>query len=127
MGKADRKRWDGNVKSMEIISKPINEITYEEVEFLKENYTSTGGILPNSSANGAFHTPSVVAKFIWDVLKDRLPNKSRILEPSVGSGVFLEHAPKDAEITVFPFIVWCNKSRINNGRKKSTNSRVRYY
>ncbi|MGN8648367.1 HsdM family class I SAM-dependent methyltransferase [Gracilibacillus sp. HCP3S3_G5_1] len=99
MGKADRKRWDGNVKSMEIISKSKDEITQDDLDFLKENYTSSGGLLPNSFANGAFHTPPAVAKFIWDALRDKLPQNPKVLEPSCGSGVFLEHAPEDAEIT----------------------------
>ncbi|WP_373892790.1 class I SAM-dependent DNA methyltransferase [Virgibacillus sp. CBA3643] len=99
MGKADRKRWDGNVKSLEIINKSKNDITKEDMQFLKENYTSSGGLLPNSFANGAFHTPPAVAKFIWDVLKPRLPEKAKILEPSAGSGVFLEHSPEDSKVT----------------------------
>lgn len=99
MGKADRKRWEGNVKSLEIIAKPREDITDEDVEFLRQNYTSVGGLLPNAFSGGAFFTPTHVAKFIWQVLEPRLPANARILEPSVGSGVFLEHAPPDANIT----------------------------
>ncbi len=99
MGKADRKRWEGNVKSMEIIAKPREQITEGDVEFLRQNYTSAGGLLPNAFSGGAFFTPTHVAKFIWEVLAPRLPNQPKVLEPSVGSGVFLEHAPADAEIT----------------------------
>lgn len=99
IGKADRKRWEGNVKSMEIIAKPTEQITESDVNFLRQNYTSAGGLLPNAFSGGAFFTPTHVAKFVWDVLKPKLPEKPRILEPSVGSGVFLEHAPSDAEIT----------------------------
>lgn len=99
MGKADRKRWEGNVKSMEIIAKPHDQITKEDVEFLRQNYTSAGGLLPNAFSGGAFFTPTHVAKFIWQTLAPRLPKQSKVLEPSVGSGVFLEHAPSDAEIT----------------------------
>jgi predicted RNA methylase len=99
MGKADRKRWEGNVKSMEIIAKPREQITEADVDFLRQNYTSAGGLLPNAFSGGAFFTPTHVAKFIWQVLAPRLPEKPKILEPSVGSGVFLEHAPSDADIT----------------------------
>jgi predicted RNA methylase len=99
MGKADRKRWEGNVKSMEIIAKPREDITEEDVDFLRQNYTSAGGLLPNAFSGGAFFTPTHVAKFIWQVMAPRLPANSKVLEPSVGSGVFLEHAPPDAEIT----------------------------
>jgi len=100
MGKASRARWEGNVKSMEIIAKPREQVTSEDIAFLRENYTSAGGLLPNAFAGGAFFTPTHVAKFIWDVLKAKgLSNSPRVLEPSVGAGVFLEHAPVDADIT----------------------------
>ncbi|MEK4910580.1 HsdM family class I SAM-dependent methyltransferase [Niallia sp. FSL M8-0099] len=99
MGKADRKRWEGNVKSMEIIAKDRADITADDIEFLRQNYTSAGGLLPNAFSGGAFFTPTHVAKFIWDILTPRLPKQARVLEPSVGSGVFLEHAPTEAEIT----------------------------
>lgn len=100
MGKASRARWEGNVNSMEIIAKDRDKITQEDIDFLRENYTSTGGLLPNAFAGGAFYTPTHVAKFMWDVLKAKgLPANAKVLEPSVGSGVFLEHAPDDAVIT----------------------------
>jgi type I restriction-modification system DNA methylase subunit len=99
MGKADRKRWVGNVKSMEIIAKPHEDITEEDVEFLRQNYTSAGGLLPNAFSGGAFFTPTHVAKFLWQVLSPRLPAEPKVLEPSVGSGVFLEHTPSDAQVT----------------------------
>jgi len=84
---------------MEIIAKDSDKITAEDIEFLRQNYTSAGGLLPNAFSGGAFFTPTHVAKFIWDVLAPKLPDKPKILEPSVGSGVFLEHAPEDAEVT----------------------------
>lgn len=99
MGKADRKRWEGNVKSMEIIAKDRADITAEDIDFLRQNYTSAGGLLPNAFSGGAFFTPTHVARFIWQVLSPRLPQSPCVLEPSVGSGVFFEHAPPDAEIT----------------------------
>ncbi|WP_353856854.1 N-6 DNA methylase [Bacillus sp. Bos-x628] len=99
MGKAGRKRWDGNVKSMEILAKPIDDITTEEVDFLRNNYTSSGGLIPNAYSRGAIFTPPNVSKFMWDVLASKLPKNPRVLEPSAGAGVFLEHAPKSASIT----------------------------
>lgn len=99
MGKTQRARWQANVKSMEIVSKPREQITDEDIRFLRENYTSVGGLLPKGFNGGAFFTPTHVAKFMWDILKPRLPEAPKVLEPSVGSGVFLEHAPADAEIT----------------------------
>nr|MDF9458048.1 N-6 DNA methylase [Bacillus pumilus] len=44
-------------------------------------------------------TPTNVSKFMWDVLASKLPKNPRVLEPSAGAGVFLEHAPKRASIT----------------------------
>lgn len=99
MGKAERKRWVANVKAMEIVAKDRSEITDEDIRFLRENYTSTGGLLPKGFNGGAFFTPTHVAKFMWAVLKPRLPKAPKVLEPAAGAGVFLEHAPADAEIT----------------------------
>ncbi|MEK4360838.1 N-6 DNA methylase [Paenibacillus sp. FSL M7-1455] len=102
MGKADRKRWDGNVRSMAIVAKPRDEITEAEIQFLRENYTSAGGLLPNAYAGGAFFTPTHVARFIVEALRGLsggIASGSRWLEPSCGSGVFIEHIPDDAEIT----------------------------
>ncbi|MEK5178506.1 N-6 DNA methylase [Paenibacillus odorifer] len=103
MGKASRARWDGNVRSMAIVAKPRADITEEDVQFLRDNYTSTGGLLPNAYAGGAFYTPPHVARFITEALRGLCGGSfmpgSRFLEPSAGSGVFIEHLPQDAEIT----------------------------
>ncbi|RAU96825.1 class I SAM-dependent DNA methyltransferase [Paenibacillus sp. YN15] len=103
MGKAERSRWDGNVRSMAIIAKPDAEITAEDLAFLRDNYTSTGGLLPNAYAGGAFYTPTHVARFIVEALRGlcggEFPPGSRWLEPSCGSGVFLEHIPESSEVT----------------------------
>ncbi len=84
---------------MEIAGKEPADITAEEIEFLKESYTSMGGLLPKGFNGGAFFTPTHVAEFIWRVLAPLLPEKPKVLEPSVGSGIFLEHAPADSDIT----------------------------
>ncbi|MBX6361808.1 MAG: N-6 DNA methylase [Acidobacterium ailaaui] len=84
---------------MEIIAKPRDQITADDITFLRENYTSSGGLLPNAFSGGAFFTPPHVARFMWQILTPRLPANPRVLEPSVGSGVFLEHAPEGSEIT----------------------------
>lgn len=102
MGKADRKRWDGNVRSMAIIAKPDAEITDDDRAFLRENYTSAGGLLPNAYSGGAFFTPTHVARFIVEALRGLSGGFSAgqtWLEPSCGSGVFLEYTPADAEVT----------------------------
>jgi hypothetical protein len=84
---------------MEIVAKQREDITPEDVDFLRDSYTSMGGLLPKGFNGGAFFTPTHVAKFMWQVLSTRLPANPRVLEPSVGSGVFLEHAPEGSEIT----------------------------
>ncbi|ATO51015.1 N-6 DNA methylase [Brevibacillus laterosporus] len=102
MGKADRKRWEGNVRSMAIVAKPPEEITEEDVQFLRESYTSAGGLLPNAFSGGAFFTPTHVARFMVETiagLSGGLTAGTCVLEPSAGSGVFLEHIPPDCEVT----------------------------
>ncbi|QDX93618.1 hypothetical protein EEL30_15730 [Brevibacillus laterosporus] len=102
MGKADRKRWDGNVRSMAIVTKALEDITEDDVQFLRDNYTSAGGLLPNACSGGAFFTPAHVARFMVEAiagLSGEFTSGTRVLEPSAGSGVFLEHIPIDCEIT----------------------------
>lgn len=87
---------------MAIIAKPDAEITEEDLRFLRENYTSAGGLLPNAYSGGAFFTPTHVARFIVEALRGLCGGFTpgmRFLEPSCGSGVFLEHMPDDAEVT----------------------------
>lgn len=87
---------------MAIVAKPRDEITAEDTAYLRENYTSAGGLLPNAYAGGAFFTPTHVARFIVEALRGLsggIAPGSRWLEPSCGSGVFIEHIPDDAEIT----------------------------
>lgn len=88
---------------MAIIAKPHEDISAEDLAFLRENYTSTGGLLPNAYAGGAFYTPTHVARFIVEALRGlnggSFAPGTRFLEPSAGSGVFIEHLPEDAEIT----------------------------
>lgn len=87
---------------MEIIAKPDEEITPEDIDFLRQNYTSAGGLIPNAYSGGAFFTPTHVSRFIIEALRGLsggFVSGTRFLEPGCGSGVFLEHLPEDAEIT----------------------------
>lgn len=97
MGKAERGRWRDNLKAMEIVAKSNDEITQEDIDFLRDNYTGAGGLLPKFMNLGQFFTPPHVAKFIVQALK--IPPGARILEPSCGAGAFIEHLPTDCEIT----------------------------
>lgn len=87
---------------MAIVAKEAADITADDIAFLRENYTSAGGLIPNAYSGGAFFTPTHVARFIIEALRGlcgEFPPGARFLEPSCGSGVFLEHMPADAEIT----------------------------
>ncbi|MDT2249789.1 N-6 DNA methylase, partial [Paenibacillus larvae] len=87
---------------MEIVAKNPEDVTPEDIDFLRQNYTSMGGLLPKGFNGGAFFTPTHVARFMARVIRnlyEGFPENMRVLEPSVGSGVFLEHLPPDAEIT----------------------------
>ncbi|WP_040932662.1 HsdM family class I SAM-dependent methyltransferase [Paenibacillus larvae] len=87
---------------MEIVAKNPEDVTPEDIDFLRQNYTSMGGLLPKGFNGGAFFTPTHVARFMAGVIRnlyEGFPENMRVLEPSVGSGVFLEHLPPDAEIT----------------------------
>ncbi|NHN31150.1 HsdM family class I SAM-dependent methyltransferase [Paenibacillus agricola] len=88
---------------MAIIGKDRADITEEDVEFLRANYTSAGGLIPNAYSGGAFFTPTHVARFIVEALRGlsggSFAEGARFLEPSCGSGVFLEHLPEDGEVT----------------------------
>ncbi|MED4841544.1 N-6 DNA methylase [Weizmannia sp. CD-2023] len=100
MGKEQRKRWQDNERAIEITKKPREEVTKEDIQFLKESYTSVGGLLPKGFNGGAFFTPTHVAKFLVEFLGiPEKPAGTRILEPSVGGGVFLEGIPENHEIT----------------------------
>lgn len=88
---------------MAIIAKDPADITADDLAFLRENYTSMGGLVPGAYSGGAFFTPTHVARFIVEALRglsggDFAPD-ARFLEPSCGSGVFLEYFPSDAEVT----------------------------
>lgn len=97
MGRRERKRWRDNEKAIEIIRKPKEQITEEDIKFLKENYTSYGGLLPKEYTRGAFFTPPHVAKFICQFLN--IKEGSKVLEPAAGAGAFLEFVPKSCETT----------------------------
>jgi hypothetical protein len=100
MGKVQRQRWQDNERAIAITKKTRDEITLEDIRFLKESYTSVGGLLPKGYNGGAFFTPTHVAKFLVQFLGiHKQPAGTKILEPSVGSGVFLEHIPESHEIT----------------------------
>jgi type I restriction-modification system DNA methylase subunit len=97
MGRKERQRWRDNEKAQDIVQKPSGNITEEDIEFLKESYTSVGGLIPSEYTRGAFFTPTHVAKFICKYLN--VNKDSKVLEPSAGAGVFLEYIPESCETT----------------------------
>jgi hypothetical protein len=97
VGREQRNRWKANMKCMEIVKKNPEEITDEDIQYLKDFFTSKGGLVPKGYHGGAFFTPTHLAKFMVEILN--IPEDSKILEPSCGSGVFFDYLPKNAEIT----------------------------
>jgi hypothetical protein len=48
VGRAQRNRWKANMKCMEIVKKNPEEITDEDIQYLKDFFTSKGGLVPKS-------------------------------------------------------------------------------
>lgn len=102
MGRKERKRYDDNTKVREIIEKENDNITIEEIEFIKEAYTGVGGLNPSGWNNGQFFTPSVVTKFLVDFMGIR---SGRVLEPSCGGGAFIAALPEECSITGVEYMI----------------------
>ena len=98
MNADERKRVLKNRDCMAIIHKPIEDITEEEKELLRDNYTGYGSFL-GVDGLAQFYTPDMVSEFIGKYINDKLPDNAKILEPSAGSGNLLKYIRKDANIT----------------------------
>ncbi|MCX6724256.1 MAG: helicase-related protein [Candidatus Staskawiczbacteria bacterium] len=79
----------------------------EEQKNLLSQYSGSGG-LEEAGANNRglldeYFTPQKVVSFIWSKLKDRLPilGDYTIVEPSVGTGNFIDEAPEGTNIEAF--------------------------
>lgn len=98
MNSDERKRVIKNKKCISIIYKPIEQITEEERQLLKENYSGYGSVL-GVDGLAQFFTPDCVSKFIADYINPKLPPNAKILEPSAGAGSLLKYIKEDTNIT----------------------------
>lgn len=98
MNSDERKRVLKNKECISIIHKPMDQITDEEKQLLKENYSGYGSVL-GIDGLAQFFTPSCLSKFIADYINPKLPPNAKILEPSAGAGSLLKYIKEDANIT----------------------------
>ena len=94
MGRKERKRYEDNERVKELLKK--EELTAEEIDYMKKAYTGSGGLVSGIWNNGQFFTPEVVTKFTIDMLGI---TGGRVLEPSCGAGAFLNVLPEECEVT----------------------------
>ena len=97
MNSDERKRVIKNKECISIIHKPIEQITEEEKELLKENYSGYSSMGVDGLAS--FYTPDCVSKFIADYINPKLPPNAKVLEPSAGAGSLLKYIKEDTNIT----------------------------
>lgn len=77
----------------------------DEVKSFLKKYAGAGG-LEKQGAEGKgllseYYTPDNVVKKMWDLTSQYInPDGAKVLEPSVGIGRFLEHAPKGTSFDV---------------------------
>ena len=93
-------RMGMNARVDEIIAKPVEDVTDEDRETLRQ-YTGIGGL--GSSEKGAidqFYTPYETIRTIFKALKSAGVKLDNVLEPSAGSGSFLGNLPEANWTTV---------------------------
>ncbi|CEH28285.1 hypothetical protein AM501_24085 [Aneurinibacillus migulanus] len=93
MGRKERKRIVDNQAALALLDK--EHLTNEDITFLKQSFSGIGGLTAGGWNNGQFFTPQNVAKFVVEMLDI---TGGRVLEPSCGSGAFIEHLPVTTEI-----------------------------
>lgn len=100
MGRTERKRWADNERVSALLEESEKRnLTAEELAEIRARYTGQGGLVSNRWDNGQFFTPSVVTKFVVDLLGIHEDSQLDILEPSCGGGAFLEHLPFASNVT----------------------------
>jgi len=96
--KTKGKRKSDNELALEIVQRALSAgrgLTDEEAIQVAK-YSGKGGI---SGDLNQYYTRTDVADAMWDVMGAYLPEHERVLEPSCGSGVFLQTAPKGTKVT----------------------------
>lgn len=91
--KAERKRL--NARAAELLREKKTRFTAEDLVELA-NYTGQGGV--GDSLN-EFYTPAAVASAMWQMLSNAGFAGGTVLEPCVGTGVFLHTAPAGVRAT----------------------------
>lgn len=100
MGRAERKRWADNDRVCELLEESDRRnLTAEELAEIRARYTGQGGLVASRWDNGQYFTPSLVTKFVIDLLGIHEESELNILEPSCGGGAFLEHLPFASNVT----------------------------
>jgi type I restriction enzyme M protein len=93
MGRAERKRWNGNERVRDLLKESESrDLSPDEIEEVRMSYTGGGGL---HDTFGQFFTPSVVTNFIIDLLGI---TDGTVLEPSCGAGAFLEALPAECHV-----------------------------
>lgn len=97
-----KKRIDLNAKVRELLnSKTDKEMTAEDKALLRQ-YTGRGNLGGDSLEDinlTEFYTLTGVTEFIWSSLRKLGFSGGRVLEPSSGTGAFLESAPHDSLVS----------------------------
>jgi hypothetical protein len=92
------KRRDINNKAVEILQKPVEDVTEDDKEILRQ-YTGAGGLSAKDSADkgdaifNQHYTDYTTIREIYRAIDESGLKPKRILEPSVGSGNFVGHKP----------------------------------
>lgn len=87
----------------------INQSAGNGVPILNPNTDGTfedGGIVNEGSSTGTgslyeYFTPELVTKKMWQIIYENGFIQGNILEPALGSGRLLKHAPKNCNLTAF--------------------------
>jgi len=92
----ERNRWKNNDRVSTLLKEAeTRTLLPSEIEEIRAGYTGYGGLYDSF---GQFFTPSVVTRFIVDLLGI---NGGHVLEPSCGAGAFLEALPPSCEVEGF--------------------------
>lgn len=94
------------IESLIAYRKQAGDFVFSDSEKeLIAQYTGNGGMNnANASANATlteFYTPDYICELMWKLAFHYGYNGGSVLEPSVGTGRFLKHAPTNAKIEAF--------------------------
>ncbi|MDR0386789.1 MAG: N-6 DNA methylase [Treponema sp.] len=95
------KRNDFNRTALALLEKPSASLTRVEWNFIR-SYSGWGGIQAGGERGVLYdyYTSPPLARMTWRLLHKAVPirHNAKILEPSCGTGVFFETAPKGVEL-----------------------------